>query len=432
MAYGSGTEAEWRYQNESVGSTFGTLVDATWAAGVAFLVVSPPTDLGKRSQIPNDNYKQRVLSTRPMVPSLATGEWEMGVYAHGRSTAVADDARATITSPNFPIAHFLQNAWGGIRLGYRTVIASGTAAAPVVEAGDGVQYEAGDWVFAHDISVDATRGYFRKILSISTDTLTMWAGHDLPFTPAANDVLGAVIQAYPYDDVISNQNHADHLCQSFMRMGELADDMQQAVGVKLSLTGIEGTNAGEAMILRFSAMAAEVTKEGLTKPTAGTPLGDAPQATGTGDDSIVYISAVGSTLAPVEAQSVNWTPGIASQPVPGLVLNGRSGYTLDGGTADSTMIEVVVDYDDSWGTAFRAGTRFQVIEQIGTVAGRAVAVAAMNCEIMEDPERTTSTDLATTTLKLRCLESAASTVATGSALAKVRAKIELLFSCALS
>ncbi|MGL5912292.1 MAG: hypothetical protein ACRCZP_19965 [Phycicoccus sp.] len=429
MAYGSGREHTVLYQNES---TFGT-VPAAWSSGITFLAVDPQLGTMTRGVIPNDNYRQRIFATRPMVLSLANGELSFGVYMHGRSTAVADDARATITSPNFPIGHFLQNAWGGIRLGYRTVVASGTAAAPVVEAGDGTQYEAGDWVFAHDTGTDATRGYFRKIASISTDTLTMWAGHDLPFTPATSDVFGAVIQAYPHRQRMVNQAHASHLTQSFLHFGELSEDVQQGAGVKLNLTSIEGLGAGEAGIMKFTGLVAQVTKEGLAAPTAADPLGDAPLATATGDDTLVYISAVGATLATVEAQSVTVTPGFASQPVPCVGgVEGRSGYTIDGGSIDAAMIEITVDFDLDWSTGFLAGTRYQILIQVGTVAGRAYGIFAANCELVEDPGRGEATDLAVSVLKFRCLESAVSTAATGDALEKVRAKLELLFSCALS
>jgi hypothetical protein len=185
--------------------------------------------------------------------------------------------------------------------------------------------------------------------------------------------------------------------------------------------------------MAFSGMVAQVVKEGLTAPTAADPLGDAPLAVATGDDTIVSISVVGATLATVEAQSITVTPGIASQPVPQIGgVEGRSGYTIAADSSDSTMIEVVVDFDLDWSTGFLAGTRYQILIQVGTVAGRAYGIFAANCELVEDPSRGEATDLATSVLKFRCLESAVSTAATGDELERVRAKIEILWSCALS
>lgn len=426
MPYGAQIEREVLYQNEA---TFGTL-PAAWSSGTPFLCYEVGVDGMQRSTLENMNYRQRALATRQKVLSLANGTCGFKVYLHGRATAVADDARATITSPNFPIGHFLQNAWGGIRLGYRTVIASGSVTNPVVEAGDGAQYAAADWIFHVGVGT-TTPGAFRKIESISTDTLTMWAGHDLP-SATANDILAAVIQAYPHTDRLKNPNHASHLTQSFLFMGDLSDDAQQGLGVKLNLTGIEGISAGEAGTLVFEGLVTQLDNEAVTQPSAGSPLGDAPLVTSTGDDTFVFISAVGATLAAVEAQSVTVTPGIASSPIPAVGgIEGRHGYSLDNGSLDATMIEIAVDYDDAWNTAFDAGTRYQVLIQVGVDPGRAYAIFAANCELAEDPQRGGENNT-TSMLKFRPLESAVSTAATGDDLEKVRAKIELLFSCALS
>lgn len=427
MSYGSAREHELRYQLET---TFGFVVDATWAAGVTFLAIDPKFREMTRLSIANENYRQRDLATRPMVRSLATGECSFGMYLHGRSTVVADDARATISSPEFPLARMLSNAWGGVRLGYRSLVASGTTAAPVVEAGDGAQFEAGDWVFAYDESVDATRGYFRKVLSISTDTFTMWPGHLLP-TADANDVLGAVISIYPHAPRMKNQAHASHFTHSLWHQGELAEDVQQAEGVKLNLTGIDGLMSGEDGVVQFTGLSARVTKTGLTAATPADPLGDAPLATATGVDTIVSISAVGATLATVEAQAVSVSPGILSRPVDCVGgINGRSGYTLDWGTVDATSVEIAVDFDADWAIGWAAGTRYQVLIQVGTIAGEAYGIAMLNCELVEDPGGGDADGLVTSVLKFRALEPTNATAATGDALQKVRAKAEILLSCA--
>lgn len=424
---GLGIEREVRYQNEV---TFGVLVDADWSDGIAFLAIDPSSEGMQQSTLDNMNYRQTALATRPKVLSLANGTCSFKIYMHGSSAVVADDARATVTSPRFPIGDFIRNAWGGQRLGYRTTVGSGTTAAPVVETGDGAEFLAGDWGFFVDVSTDTTRGYFRKIASISTDTLTMWAGHLLPAAPAAGDILGAVISYYPHVDIIKNPAHASHLTQSFLFMGDDSDDAQQGVGVKLNLTAEEGYNAGEMPTLTFEGMVTQIVNEGLSQPTAGTPLGDAPLVTGTGDDTIVSFSAVGASLATITPQSITPTPSIASQPIPSPGgLEGRAGYTLAQDSADGVTVEMVVPYDDAWATAFAAGTRYQLLIQVGTQPGRAVGRWFPNLEIYEDPARTVSTDLTTTTLKLRALESEVSTAATGDALIRVRSKTEILFSC---
>jgi hypothetical protein len=429
MSYGSAFEQFCMYQAEAV-ANFAIVVDPTWAAGIPFLAVNPQFRTMTRQSIPNENYRRRDLATRPMVRSLATGEVTFGLYLHGRATVVADDARATITSPNFPLAHFMLNAWGGQRLGYRSLVASGSTAAPVVEAGDGAQFRGGDWVFAYDESTDATRGVLRKIESVSVDTLTMWAGHTLP-TADANDVLGAVISCYPQAEIMKNPNHASHVTHTLWHQGELAEDVQQAEGTKLNVTGIEGLAAGEPGIIQFSGMVARVDKEGLTAVTPVDPLGDAPLATSTGVDTLVWISAVGAALAQVEWQSITPTPGIMSALIPGGGVNGRWGYTIDHGSVDSTGVDIAVDFDADWSIGFLAGTRYQVLIQVGTIAGEAYGVAMLTCELVEDPNAGPGAGvLLNSMLKFRALESEVSTALTGDALAAVRAKVELLLTCA--
>jgi hypothetical protein len=404
-----------------------------WDDGIPFLCVEPDISGMKRGVIPNLNYKTRVLETRPRVHALANGTNGFSVYLHGRSEPVAAAARATIIAPAFPIADFLRNAWGGLRLGYRTTYASGTTTAPVITAAAGAQYQPADWIFAVDVSADATRGYLRKIASIATDTFTMWPGHAIPFTPAVPDIFGAVISAYPHRSVLVNRQHADHVTQAFLHSGEIADDVQEAIGVKLNLASIEGIAAGEAGMLKFEGLAARVRKEGLTAPAPSDPLGDAPLATSTGTDTLVWVSAVGSPLALAEPQSVTVTPGIMSQAVPAVGgVEGRVGYTLAADSADAPMIEMVFDYDDVWSQGFVDDTRYQVLIQVGTIPGEAYGIFAAESIIDEDPERTAATDLSVMTVKFRCLESTISTVATGDAFERVRAKLELLFTCALS
>lgn len=425
MAYGAAIEREIRYQNEV---SFGVIVDADWSDGVIFLCVEPDFTALQRKTTPNNNYRQRALATRPNIPGLRNGECGFKVYLHGRATAATEGSRSTRTTPNYPIADFMQNAWGGVRLGYCTGLASGSAAAPVVDAAAGAQYEAGDWGFF--IDADTGEGEFKKILSISTDTLTMWAGHNLSFTPAAADTLGAVIQCYPSTPILVNPNHADHLTQSFLDTGDLSDDARQGLGTKLNFTALEGLAAGESPMLVFAGLVTQLLNEGIVQPTSGTPVASRQLVTSLGDDTYVQISQVGQALALVEASSVAFTPGIASKARTGPGgLEGVHGYLLEEASGDNMQIEVVVDYDDAWNTAFDAETRFQVVVTVGRTAGAAVGLACLNCELVEDPQRGAE-DCSTSILRFRPLESEVATAATGSALEKVRAKAEVLLSVA--
>jgi len=426
MAYGSGHERTVVLFEET---TFGS-APADWSAsGTAFLCVAPNFEGVIQGSIENENYRQRALATREKVRALRNCQISFGVYAHGRGgTGVAEGASATTDYQNT----IMESAWGGSLLGLHANIEAGSTSTIVnVGAGQGASLLPGSTMFMCDVS-DSNRGRFVVVSSRSTDAITLKTA--VPFgSPAATDTGGATITNYFNTDALVNQADTDYSTLAFIAFGELSDDVQQVTGCKPNLTAIEGLAPGEAPIMRFEVLCATGDNEGLTAPTGFTdPDGESPVVTATGSDTYVSIAEYGTAaLADIEAQSFVITPGVISQPVPCVGgVEGRSGYTMTG--FDETMIELVVDYDDSWAAGWEAGTQYHVMIQVGSTAGTAIGWYAPRCEIAEDPARTTTTDLATTTLKLRCLEDSASTSATGNQLELFRSKLIYMRSVPLA
>lgn len=425
MAYGSGHERTVVLFTET---TFGQ-PPADWSAsGTAFLCIEPNFEGVQQGSIENENYRLRALATREKVPALRNGQVSFGVYATGRGgNSVAEGSQATTDY----LAALMQSAWGGVTLGYRANIAAGSTATSVnVAAGTGGNFPDGSALFLCDAS-DSNRGRFVVVLDRSTDALALKVA--CPFgSPDAADTGGAVITSYFNTDALVAQSDADYTTLSLIAFGELSDDVVQVSGCKPNLTAIEGIAPGEAPVLRFEVLCATHDNEGVTAPTGFTdPAGLAPVVTATGSDTYVSIAAYGTEeLVDVEAQAVTITPGVVSQPVPCVGgVEGRSGYTLTG--FDDTMLEIVVDYDDSWMTAWESRTQYHVMVQIGATAGTAVGWYAPRVELAEDPQRTVSTDMATTTLKFRCLEDTATTADSGNQLEMFRSKLLFLRSVPL-
>lgn len=425
MAYGSGHERTVVLFEET---TFGS-PPADWAAsGTAFLCIEPNTEAVQQGSIENGNYRQRAFATREKVPSLRNGTCSFGVYANGRGgTSVGEGSTATSDYQS----SLMQNAWGGEWLGLHANIEAGSTATVVnVGAGQGASLLGGSALFMCDTS-DNSRGRFVVVLSRSTDALTLKVA--VPFgSPAATDTGGAVIAHFLNTDALIRQTDADYLTHSLLFFGDLSDDCTQVSGVKLNLTSIEGIAPGEAPVLRFEGLCATHDNEGVTQPTGfDDPDGESPVVTATGSDTYVSIAAYGTEeLVDIEAQSVTITPGVSSQPVPCVGgVEGRSGYTATG--FDETMVEVVVDFDDSWMTAWESRTQYHLMVQVGSTAGSAIAWYFPRLELAEDPQRTVSTDMATTTLKFRALEDNASTTVTGNQLEMFRSKILYLRSVPL-
>lgn len=420
MPYGSGHERTVVAFEEV---TFG-VGPADWdASGTAFLCVEPSSEGVQQATIDDMNYRQRVLATREKVHSLRNCTCSFGVYATGRrGAAVAEGASATTDVLN----NLMENAWGGALLGLHANIEAGSTATVInVGAGQGASILGGSALFLCDAS-DSYRGRFVIVSSRSTDAITLKVA--CPFgAPSATDTGGACIVNFFNTDALVDQNDADYITHSFLFQGELGDDVQEVSGVKLNLTAIEGIEPGAAPLLKFEGLCATHDNDGVTATTVFTdPSGGPPTVTATGSDTFVSIAAYGTAaLVDIEAQVFTITPGVISQPVPCVGgVEGRSGYTLTG--FDDTIIELMVDYDDSWMAAWEAGTQYHIMIQIGTQAGEAIGWYAPRCEIVEDPTRGVSTDQTVTTIKLRCLEDSATTAETGNQLEAFRSKLVFL------
>jgi hypothetical protein len=422
MATYSGHERTAFYFEES---TFGE-PPADWDTGTfPFLCVNPQVEGLTREMLENANYRQRALASKPLVKSIKNGTISFGCYARGKGTVAAEDSSAT----TFQLARLIKNAWGGIRLGYATGISSGSASAPVVDAGEGTNYADGDWIFAFDTS--ASRGEFACVESISTDTLTL--RFDLTFTPDGGgaDAAHAAIVGFPNRLAMINKSHADHETGSFFFVGEEDDDLFQPVGVKLNLTAIEGLAPNEAPMLSFEGMClTSPNPTSLTRPDTDVTLeGEAPLATSVGTATSVRVGDLAGALTAIEVQSFAVTPGIASQPIPGVSgREGRLGYTLAQGTADAATLELVVPYDPQWFDDFDADTRKHVLLQVGDQPGEAFGVYFPHMQIAADPRRGVSDDIATIQVSLRPLEYEGTTSETGNQLEQYRAKILLLMA----
>lgn len=400
-----------------------------WSAQAAFYCLEPNFESVRQEALENANYRTRAYNPHAMVPGRRNGELSFGLYWHGggASPVTAEGANAT----SFTAPDFVRNAWGGRRLGRASGIASATSTVISLDAAEGAQYRPGDWLFLQDPG-DSNRGRFRRIESIAVDdaTLLFDAPVDLPDDGSATS--GAVIVSYLHTRALINRDHADHVTHSFLQVREGSDDVIEARGVKLTLSGIDAIESGGEPVLRFEGMATTHQNEGLARPAdpaVGAISGDAPLVVSEGSDTFVEIGDVGGNLAVVEAHAVSFTPGVSHAPVEGVGgIEGRHGYHGTG--FEGTRIEIVVPHDDAHQQEWEDRTPRHLLLQIETTAGRAVGLYFPNLLLAEDPAKTTTDDLATCTLIYEAYEYEGAQVAslTGDALEQYRSKVQLLFS----
>ncbi len=422
----AGNEHIVRYFEES---TFGSGPGDWAASGVPFLCIDPNFEEIVQESLENQNYRKRAWDPHAMVPGRRNGAGSFGLYWHGRgvSGVAAEAANATsFTAPNF-----VRNAWGGRRLGRCSGIASATTGAITMEVGEGAEYNPGDWMFLIDPN-DSDRGRFVRVGSVAADVVTceFAAPVDLPDDGSATS--GAVIVGYLHTRALIDRANGEHVTHGFLHNREATDDVVEALGCKLVLTGIDAIESGGEPILRFDLQSATHTNEGLTRPAdplTGAIEGDAPLVCSQGSDTFAMLGDVGGDLSVVEAHAVAITPAVASAPVEGIGgIEGRHGYHGTG--FDGTSLEIVVPQDDAYQQEWEDRTPRHFLLQIGTVQGRAVGLYMPNMLLAEDPKRTTTDDLATTTLVYQCKEFEGAELAglTGAALEQYRSKIQILWS----
>lgn len=422
----AGNEHVVRYFEEA---EFGAGPGDWGASGVPFLCLEPNTEALRQESLENANYRPRAFNPHAMVPGRRNGELSFGLYWHGRGAA--DVAAVGANATSFTAPDFIRNAWGGRRLGRASTIASATLADITLDAGEGAQYRPGDWLFVMDPG-DNNRGRFVRVASMAGDvaSLEFEAPVDLPDDGSATS--GAVIVGYLHTRALINRAHAEHVTHAFLHAREGADDVVEARGVKLTLSGIDAIESGGEPVLRFDGMAATHQNEGLTRPADPPPggiAGDVPLVVGQGSDTSVALGDLGGNLTAVEAHAVTFTPAVASAPVEGVGgIEGRHGYR--GGGFEGTRIEVVLPHSDAYHQEWESRTERHLLLQIGTVRGRAVGLYFPRVRLAEDPAKTSTDDLATSTLVYEAYEFEGSALGSlaGDALEQYRSKVQLLWS----
>jgi hypothetical protein len=364
-------------------------------------------ELGELRQavIENMNLKQRAGATRPHVHALkSAGTIAFKFYAQGATTNAAEGDEAEELGGYDEI---LANALGGSYRGFAAGLAGGTAAAPEVETGELATQADHSWGFFYDAS--AATGYFRKIASVATDTITPVTGHDLPFTPDGGgaDTMHGVKQFYPDFDALEDHAHANHFTHTMFCKGRHAEDSQEPRGVKFG-ANLGAIEAGTMTAWEIAGKAATfLDPEDISQyDLAGSVEGTFGPVTGAGARTLCQLAAVGAALAEVTFWgSITPTLGIEPDPVMGPNGNeGVHGFGVTEGSYDATGVELTVPYDDDWYTAFRAQTRYHLLVQVGTTPSKSNALYFPRLAFSEEPQKVAVNGRAGMTLRFRALE----------------------------
>jgi hypothetical protein len=197
----------------------------------------------------------------------------------------------------------------------------------------------------------------------------MATGHEIPFTPAANDLVHAVSATFVDWDIAENYLDAGNDTLQILLRGRNADDFYHLIGVKPELQ-LGPITAGEPTVLTtpMHTVYALQGDELAINPALLQSLQGAPGAiVGAGSTTRCWLAPVGDTLATQQfLGTITVNLGIVPEKVMGPNgTEGVHGYRLTADSYDGTTVELTVDFDPAWRTAAEAGTEYHLLVQVG-------------------------------------------------------------------
>lgn len=392
----------------------------------------------RQAQIANRNYKKRPAAEHPMLLALKSNtEIPFEMYMYGGSANAAEGVQSTRVLRD----EVFIGALGGEVRGYAAGITAGTASAPTIDEGDLDSQDTYSWGLFTDVTDSSRR--FRKFSTVTdggmgmADTLNMLTGHDLHFTPDAGgaDVMNAAVVHYPHWDAMEDHTHANHYTHTAFRKGRHTEDSVEPLGMKFGIGQIAVT-AGERPSITLPTKVANFTDhELLTQPDlTGTPSGVPGKTVGSGTETILEMEAVGTNLGTTARRfwaSATFTFGVSFSPYVGP--NGEEGvhgWGVEEAAYEAQTLEITVEFDDDWKTAFRAGTRYHLLLQVGQTATNTWGIYCPNLSFSEEPQDTAVDGRRGLILRFKMLEDdQVSIIGLSEAAAhRVKAKFEILRS----
>ncbi|MGH1344333.1 MAG: hypothetical protein ACRBN8_22430 [Nannocystales bacterium] len=380
----------------------------------------------------NENLRSRASDTPEGIVLPKTVACPLTTYLYGAQAPAADQAQAARLVRD----ELLLNALQGETLGYRADITGGVDTAPTTTPGVSDAQASYTWGFFFDTSEGA--GHFRKLTDVTLggggdNTANMAAGHALPFTPAAGDVMHATVVHFPDWDLL--EDHAEpQVSHAIFIRGKDPAHIHEAQGIRFGVE-VGEVASGTPTKLDFTAMGVDFTDPerydgaDLVVPTlAGTPEGNPSTVPGRGSTTRVWIADVGANLGAQQFWG-SITPTLGIKPDPSEGPNGRNGihgFGVSNESYDATGVEVMVPRERFWKTDFRAGTHKHMLIQVGDQPGNTWFLYFPRLELRDEPKDADHRGRDAYTLTFKAREANVSTIGlTTTEAHRARAKFEI-------
>lgn len=374
---------------------------ADWAASgtpVEFISV----DLAPKEALlvdPTAETRIQSVGKRRRIKGIRNVDFSAILKMHGLGTTVADGDTAAHTA----LTKILTWCCGGVHFCNTEEITSGTATSLVLGAGLGASFIPGCLIAVEDTTSPTTQNagrlHFARVVEVNTDTLTL--AEDLPFTPAAGDVIHGTATIYVDEDYLEDAIRAGTIRTwnwFHKRAKSGTDELWQLEGCVGSFT-INNLGRGQLPQIALSVMAANFRyggEDGLTNPTFGTPQGKPQMSMGLDVRcSISDYSTTTRTTRDVNAST--FEPGFTRVRVETATeevdrFEGMSTYSVQ--PADCSMTMTVLPHDDSWYGALQDDTDWRLTfyqpgpgGATGAGAGKSWCIMLPKAQIRATPSR---------------------------------------------
>lgn len=374
-------------------STFGT-DPGTWVPATHYVEVKKVTDNRDETYYPNDVVRQGLQQhTSGVIGVKSDSTLDIEMYLHGYSSA-AVTSDPVLATDRHPDAMIVSAALGGcIAGGYDEtgITALGTDKNTLVCA------STASFVVGQAILVDGQVGWIKTI----TDAVTMELEHDLLETPDAEDVIYGSITCFPidaFDDTMSPS-------LAFKWLGDAADDVTVYTGCRPSALKISGAPKDFLTMTTTFAVHSWVREDTGGSPE---PLAYAYPAREQIVGARLLIQENTGTVTAIEADCSKFDLDLGLGLAPKLDLNdsqGVSEWRKNAMEATLTVdpIQGAETTAKGWEYNYEHQYRYTVMLQVGTDAGRTIAICMPSAELVELPKTTDRDGLNAKSLKFKAM-----------------------------
>lgn len=328
-----------------------------WADATAIEFLSINLDNVKQALIVDPTLERRVFAPgkRKRIRGIRNVEWSAGVKLHGTGATTTADSQVSATY----LSTILAWCMGGQHRSYtRAVVSAADAHTLTVGEGKTVGFIPGCGVFVEDTtspsSGNSGKLHLRRVVSVDAENDTIVLSEDLPFTPAAGDIIHGTITLHVDETYLESAVRAGAIRTLSWFAKKTKGDTEhlwQLEGTVASMA-VQGLGRGELPSIVLNMMSANFRhsgEDGLTEPTLATPQGK-PQLS-MGLDVLFNVGEYGDeTFATKAANTVGFDPGFTRSPVPSTTedldrFEGLADYSVT--PAETKMTATLVPYDSS-------------------------------------------------------------------------------------